>query len=488
MSLARSFIFLTLAEILFNISGYIVHSAAGRILSIADYGRYSLIVTLSIMVVTLIGQGIPISMSKYLSQYYEKKPELVSVIKRKGLILQSILIGAITILFFVCAPLIAKLLKDETLTPLFRLSAFILPMYAIDSLYFYYLTGIHQFNFQSFLKIMRSILRITVIVGMIYVWKIQGAIGGYIAVPFLVFLIALIADWFWISKKFPRYNSEISFDWKKLASYAWPITLFMIFYEVLISLDLYFIKSILESDHETGIYNSALIIARIPYYLFYALTIILLPSVSKSTAENNNKKAGQLIYNSIRFMFIILVPIVILLSVYAAPAINFVFGAKYLEAVASLQILSYGIGFLTIFYVLSFALNGAGLAKVPMWTACAGMILNAILNYIFIQRYGIIGSAIATSISSLAVMIVGIIYTNKYFTNLFRLKDTIKIIGSGIILYLASFLFPPHNLLFIVWSLVLTLIYLASLYFLKEINPKDIDVLKALFHKKPKNI
>jgi len=487
MNIARSFIFLTFAEILFNLSGYVVHSAAGRLLTPAEYGRYGLIVTLSIMVVTLIGNGIPISMSKYLSQHYDQKPELVPVIKRKGLILQSVLIGGITLLFFLAAPLIAKLLRDETLTPLFRLSAFILPMYAIDSLYFYYLTGIHEFNFQSFLKISRSLLRVTVIVGLIYFWKVKGSIIGYIIVPFSVFLIAWAYDTLKLSKKFPRYSSTISFDWKKLAAYAWPITLFMIFYEILISLDLYFIKSLLGSDHATGIYNSALLLARIPYYLFYALTIILLPSVSKSTAEKNHQKTGKLIHDSLRFMFIILVPIVILLSVYAAPAIDFVFGKEYAEAVPSLQILAFGLGFLTIFYVLSFALNGAGLAKVAMKTAFWGMLLNAVLNYFFIKQYGILGSAIATSISSFSVMFFSIAYTNKNFGNLFRVSDAIKIISSGVILYLASLLFPPHNLLFILWSIILTLIYFISLYILKEIKPEDIEIFKSLLRNKKKN-
>lgn len=484
-SLARSFLWLTIAEVLFNLSGYVVHSGAGRLLTPEDYGRYGLIVTLSIMVITLIGNGVPIAMSKYLSEYSEKRPELVPIIKRQGFFLQCAIIGFIMLLFYFITPLLSRLLHDETLIPLFRLSIFILPTYAFDTYYFYYLTGIHEFNFQSFLKILRSVLRATLIIGMIYLWQIKGAINGYIYTSLAVFLAAWIGDSILNRGRFPRVLNA-RFDWKKLLNYAWPITLFMIFYEVLISLDLYFIKAITQSDYQTGIYNSALLIARIPYYLFYALTIILLPSVSKHTADENHEEARQIVTQSLRFMMMILVPLITLIAIYSAPTINFIYGAKYLEAVPSLQILTFGVGFLTIFYVLSFALNGAGKNIIPMWTAFGGMILNAILNYFFILRFGIVGSAIATSISSLAVMIISVYHSHLYFRGIIKLAPTLKMLFAAGVMYLVSFLFPAHSLIFVVWSLLLAGIYFGALYLLREIKEEDLIIVKKIFTRKAK--
>ncbi len=484
MSLAKSFIWMTLAEVLFNISGYVVHSGAGRILSPADYGRYGLIVTLSIIIIALIGNGIPISMSKYLSEAAEKNPELISVIKRKGFYLQAIIIALIMVIFFVFTPIISKFLKDDSLTPLFRISIFILPAYAIDTFYFYYLTGIHKFNFQSVLKLIRSILRMTIILGMIYLWKLEGAIFGYIAVPFIVFLIAWIYDKMKYSKNYPKYDNKISFDWKKLLNYAWPITLFMIFYEVLISLDIYFIKSILEDDYQTGIYNSALMIARIPYYLFYALSIIILPSISKSISQNNHEKARKLISQSLRLLFIILTPLSVLMAVYSNRIINFVFGVEYISATVSLQILVFGIGFLTIFYILSFALNGAGIVKTPMWIALGGMILNAILNYFFIHYWGITGSAVAMTITSFIVMAFSLIYTSKHFKNIFSFKDIFFISIGGIILFFVAKMIPFNNFTFIPLGIIFSLLFFTLIYWFKIINKSDLQFVIQEFRRK----
>jgi len=485
-SLARSFLWLTIAEVFFNISGYVVHSGAGRILSPADYGRYGLIVSFTIMVITLVGNGIPISMSKYLSEIYAAKPEMVPVIKRTGLILQLIVIASISLIFYLAVPLMSYLLGDATLTPLFRLSIFILPAWAIDSFYFYYLTGIHQFNLQAGLKILRSIFRVTIIIGLIFLYGLNGSIAGYIFVPFLVFLAAWIADTFWISKKFPPLRKNLNFDWKKMVKYAWPVTLFMIFYQVLISLSMYFVKAVTHSDYLAGIYNSAFLISQIPYFLFYALTIILLPSVSESTAQNDASKTRNIVTQSLRVMIMLLVPIVILLNTYAGSVIRFIYGEKYLEATLSLQILAFGIGCLTIFYILCFALNGAGKNRIAMWIAFLGMLMNAILNYILISAYGIVGSAIATSITSFVIMLVSLIYSHRYFQGIFSNITLVKMATAGIIMYSASLMLPSKNLIFFVWSILLVIVYFFLLYIFKEIKESDINIIRNIIKNKEK--
>ena len=136
--LAKSFFWVLISEILYNLSGYIVHSGMGRVLGPADYGRYGIVVTLSTMIIILIGNGIPTAMSKYLSENFEKNPGLIPVIKRKAAFLQTILIGTVFLIFYFSSPLIALLLKDETLTSLFKISAFIIPSFALASFYFFY--------------------------------------------------------------------------------------------------------------------------------------------------------------------------------------------------------------------------------------------------------------------------------------------------------------------------------------------------------------
>lgn len=490
-NLAKSALWVTISEIIFNLSGYIIHSFVGRILGPADYGRYGLVVTLTTMVIILIGNGIPTAMSKYISEIFENNAPLVKKIKKQTILLQTILIGSITVLFFVSAPLISKILGDPSLTKLFRISTLIIPAFAMASFYFSYYTGLHKFNIQSILKTLRSIIKVVAIISLAYFYKVEGSIIGYVAAPFLVFVVAFFIDKLYID---PRLKEKIKtseeknpdFDCKKLVNYAWQVIVFFLAYELFISIDLYLVKGILKDDYLTGIYNAALTVGRIPYYIFYALTVILLPVVSKSTFENNKEKTREIIGQSLRFMIILLVPSVILMAQFSIPIIKIFFSTKYIDAALPMEILVYGVGFLTIFYVMSFVMNGAGKTKIPMIISAVGVVANSVLNYFLIKKYGLIGSAIATSATSFLVMLSMIYFLFREFGNLIKMKSLLKIFFSGIFVFFASLLFPKEEIFSIFWSIILFAFYLFILYILKELKKEDLKLLRSMVLRKKK--
>lgn len=506
-NLAKSALWVTISEIIFNLSGFVIHSVVGRILGPADYGRYGLVVTLTTMVIILIGNGIPTAMSKYISEIYDTNPRLVGIIKRQAIILQSILIGTITIIFFLLAPVISKILGDPTLTPLFQISTLIIPAFALASFYFSYYTGLHEFNIQSVLKTLRSVFKIITIIGLAYFFRVPGSILGYSAAAFLVFIIAISIDKLKISKKLQnsvetRYSAsnsasnfkthdraslpEPQFDWRKLVNYAWQIVIFFLAYELLISIDLYLVKGILHDDYLTGIYNASLTVGRIPYYIFYALTVILLPVISKSTSENNHKKTAEIINQSLRLMLILLVPSVILMSVYSRPIIKIFYSDKYIDAAYPMSILVWGVGFLTIYYVFCFVMSGAGRVKKPMIISIVGLAINTALNYILIKKYGITGSAVATSITSAIITFIMLYYIWKDFGVTISLKSFLKIAFAGVIMYGASFIFDKGEFIFLLWSAILFSLYLAILIILREVKKEDLSVFLNILKKKKK--
>lgn len=483
-SIAKSAIWVTLSEVIFNLSGFAIHSALGRFLGPSDYGRYGLVITLTTMVIILIGNGIPTAMSKYISEYFEKDAGMVKKIKRQAILLQSGIIGGITIIFYFSVPLICRALGDLTLIPLFRLSTLIIPTFAAASFYFSYYTGLHKFGVQATLKMLRSIFRIIFVITLAYFWKVEGSIVGYIAAPFAVFLVAYGIDIFKISPLFANKETSDEFDWRKLFGYAWQIVIFFLAYELLISIDLYLVKAIMQNDTLTGIYNAALTVGRIPYYVFYAMTIFLLPMISKSTSEKNHEKTSQILSASLRIMLLLLVPMIILMSVFAKPILIDFYGATYAQAAPAMAILEYGVGFLTVFYVMTFAINGAGKTKITMLMSIFGFLVNAILNYILIKKYGLIGSATATTITSFLIMLSMLYYLWKDFKVSINLKSLFKTILAGILMFGVSTFFSQGEIAFIFWSIILFAFYLFILFLLGEIKKEDIIFLKNILSKK----
>lgn len=490
-NLARSTFWVTISEIIFNVSGFIIHSIVGRMLGPSDYGRYGIVITLTTMIIILIGNGIPTAMSKYLSEVFETNPPMVRVIKKQAIILQTIIIAVITFLFYLSTPLIGIILHDQTIVPLFQISTWIIPTFAMASFYFSYYTGLHEFNIQSLLKTLRSIFKIVFIIGLAYLYKVPGSINGYTISTLVLFAAGAWIDKFIVAKKLDSREKELHlentnpvFEWRKLVDYAWQIIIFFLAYELLISIDLYLVKGILQDDHLTGLYNASLTLGRMPYYIFYALTVVLLPVISKTTSANDHEKTTEIISQSLRLMMILLIPSIILMSIYARPLIKIFYGQKYIDAAAPMSILVWGVGFLTIFYVFCFIMSGAGKVRIPMVLSMIGLIINTILNYVLIKKFGIMGSATATSITSAIITFLMLYYVAKDFGVVMSLKSLLKMSLAGAVMYAASFLFNRGEFVFMLWSVILFIFYLLILYFLREIKKADVDIIRQLVARK----
>lgn len=488
-NLAKSALWVTVSEIIFNLSGFIIHSILGRVLGPSDYGRYGIIITLTTMIIILIGNGIPTAMAKYLSEYFETDPRMVRKIKRQAVILQTLIIGAITLIFYLSAGLISRLLGDETLAPLFRLSTLIIPTFAMASFYFSFYTGLHRFSTQATLKSFRSLFKVILVVVLAIFFGLEGSIAGYFIAPFLVFLIAFSIDQFKVSPELKKrsetsVSAEAIFPWQKLFNYAWQVVVFFLAYELLISIDLYLVKALLKDDALTGVYNAALTVGRIPYYIFYAMTVFLLPMVSRSTAQNNLPETQKILAQALRIILILLVPMIILLSIFAKPVLALLYGTDFAGGAQAMSILVFGVGFLTLFYVLSFAMNGAGKTKTSMAIATFGVLINAALNYFFILRSGIVGSAIATTIASFLVMSVMLFYLRRDFGVAFQLRSVLRVALAGFHIYIFSLLIPLGSNLFILESLILLAVYFGFLWILREIKKEDLSILQNIIARK----
>lgn len=489
---SRSLVWLTVSEIVYNLAAYVVHSVVGRILGPADYGRYGLVVTFTTMIIILIGNGIPTAMSKYLSEVLEKNPERIEAIKRRTAILQALIIGAVTAIFFLVSPLIATLLHDPSLTRLFQLSSLIIPAFAAASFYHYYLIGLHLFRLQAIVKIIRSFARVGCIALAAMYFGLSGAVAGYVLAPLLTFIAVVLIDELYIKQHLRlgerAIGAEFHFPAKTLLSYAGPLTLFLVFYELILTLDLYFVKALLQDDHLTGLYNAAITVGRIPYYLFAALAMIMLPAISKTTAERNGWETTSLIEKSLRLLAFILFPLVTLLSVYANEILHFFYGNRYNGAAAAMQVFAIGVGFLTVFYVLAFALNGAGLVRIPLRLTFVGFLGMIALNYALIPPFGIVGAALATTIVSGILMLAILVYTEIHFRAKLSTKLFLVSLASAIsIAFLAIYIFPRGPWIFLFSSALLTMLYYGALRLAGELKDDDITLLFKVFRKKRHN-
>ncbi len=405
MKTARATVLLVIAEGVFTLSGYIVSAALGRILGVADYGRYALVISLTTLVTVLAGRAIPTAMARYLGRSVAARRSIV----RMAAILQGGFILFLTTAFYFSAPLIARGLGDDSLRPLLHTSALIIPAFALSSFHVSYFNGLKHFGAQAILKISRGIFRGIWIITLGALFGVVGAISGAIIAPLSVAVIAQIID----RVTTPLANSGTeSFPARTLLRYAASFAVFTAVYELYLRTDIYLIKAMIGQDSAVGLYSAAMTVAMIPYYLSTAVALMLFPTIATADA----KRRGNVLTHVLQLLAVILPGSALLMALYATPLLTLLFGSSFSDGAPLLVALLPGMIFGTLFYVLSAALNAADAMRVTSTLTLLGIAIIVTANSLFLKDGGTIVAAIAFSGSGIFLGVCALLAVRVLFS------------------------------------------------------------------------
>ena len=470
--MSKGTLYLTIANVIFLLCGYAIHLGLGRYLGPASYGTFGVVLTLMNTVTLVLTSGFPDAASKYIA---EDNAKLSSII-RSSRTIQAVLSIPLFALYFGLAGTIANALHDPGLTRYIRISALAIPLYALYQVYSSgYLNGLRRFGQQAKVLILSSLVRVGVAFGLIYLLElgIEGAILGYLAAAALGLILA---------RQFlgsvPKDSA--TFEWRKLISFGVPAMLFAITLFLMMSIDLFAVKAICRSDNATGYYTAATTIAKAPYYILGGLPLTLLPVISMSTSMNNRGLTTIYISQSIRYMLILVVPCTFLISATSGDLFSLIYTSGYVEAAKPLELLVFGIAFLTVFLVLSQIIIASGKPRVAFGIALTSLAIDITLNITLIPRYGLVGAAWATTLTALVGMIAAALYVFRRFKTLVSAKSFIKICLAALAVYVVALKLPIPSVSLPFVYVGLLAIYFALLLLMREIGKKDFETLKQI--------
>ena len=469
--MARGTLYLMLSNALFALVGYIIHFWLGRQLGPIDYGAFGVVLYLMTTVNLLLTSGIPQSASKHIAEDNSRIDGIIRETNKIQLVFSIVIFG----LYLGLSGVIADALGDASLTPYIRISALAIPTYAIYSVYNTgYLNGLRRFGRQAISITGVSLAKVALIVILVSIGlDIQGAIIGYVASAIVGFFLA----WRFLG---PRVKNQPKFDWKKLASFGLPATLFAAGFFLLMSIDLFVIKAIITNEAEVGYYTSASTISKLPFYLFTGLAMALLPSISKAIASNATDLTNDYINQSLRYLLMLLVPGVLLISATSENLVTLVYSSQYIEAGESLSILAFGTGLLTIFYVIAHIIMGAGKPRIVLVIALIAVGICLTLNILLIPEYGLSGAAWATTITGIICTVITVTYILFRFRTLMSLLSIARIALASVAIYLLAYFvsIPPAWLPLLYIGLLA--LYGGLLILTRELTNKDLLVVKGL--------
>lgn len=175
----------------------------------------------------------------------------------------------------------------------------------------------------------------------------------------------------------------------------------------------------LSTIHEVGIYSLGIHIAEQLWQIPFAISIVLF---SRTANIKDQSLMTESTVSLARLSFVLIFVLSLIAILIAPYFIPLVFGIDFTASVEILQFILPGVIILVIFRVISGQLAGMGKPQLAVYVFLPALIINVILNFFLIPKYGGKGAAIASNISyTLGTLGYWIIYTKVVKISFFEI-------------------------------------------------------------------
>jgi len=463
----RGTLLLMIGQIVFVLSGYAVNIVLSRTLGVEQYGLFGVVMSVLVWVELSVIVGIPTALQKFIGENSEQAHTL----RRVAFDLQWKYAALIFFLFFAATGMIAKILNEDRLAFYLRVASADIVLYALYRLFVNVHNGMRNFGRQAITSIVYALGKMGSI--FLLVWQGMAVVGALIGNALGSALGLLSA----VAMKSNIQPAQYAFEKTRMIRYAVPIIVFTLLINLFLSVDLWFVQAYLDST-AAGYYVAASTIAKAPYFLFLALSFTLLPSLANARKSEDTQRAGTLILQSTRILLGCLALMATLVMSSSGSLIELLFTELYAPAEPILNILICGLSFLTVFMVFATMLNVDDRPAIAVWI-CAGVgVANLGLNLWWVPRFGAIGAAWATTLSTF----VGMLWSGAMVWQKFGIVVSLRTVGrvgiAAVVAYALGVRMPSALSMLVLKYALMTGVFGAVLYFSGEVRSEDISRMK----------
>ena len=318
-------------------------------------------------------------------------------------------------------------------------------------------------------------------------FKTSSILFSYILGLLISLIIALIVCKKLIPELFRKdnlKNRDKKIIKRDLLRYSLPLMFFGLIESIFFWTDSFMIGYFKDATN-VGIYNAAVPIAALVLIASELFMQLFLPLINRQYGENNIGLIKSLSKQIGKWIFIVNLPLVLLIILFPGAFINILFGAEYLVGIFTLKILIIGFLFSSIFAISNRLIVMTGRSKVVMKDIMFTAILNVVLNFLLIPKYGINGAAIATTISLITVSMIFAYQANSYLSILPIRRKLVNAVSAVIIpsvlLYIISQnLAEPSLFKLALIGIFYILLYILFLFSFKALDKEDLLIISQL--------
>lgn len=454
-----------------NIGGRLLRAIiiiyAARVLGAEGWGVFSYAITITTVLTLFVDIGINNILMREVAKTknIEERSEILSTSLWLKIILLAL--GVFVVIFI--APLFTKIQAAKTILPIVSL---ILVFDTLREFGLSLIRGIEKMEMEAGLFILTNIAIVAFGFALLY---FSPTIISFTFSYALGTGVGAIATFLVIKKYIKRllfgFSSRLI---KYILASAWPFAISGILGMLMLNADI-IILGWLRSPQEIGFYSAATRIVQLLYILPGVLGASTLPIFSR-LANRDNQKMRLLIEQLLLVLFLVSLPMALGGIILGKQIMSFIFGGGYEPGAIPFQIL---MATLLIDYpavILSFAIFSYNRQKELIAYSALGGIINIILDFLLIPKFGLAGCASAT----LAAQLIsnGYLWRTIKRINYFQVLPYLKkVIGSSAIMAIIVFMLLWKGLGVLAIIGISMGSYFCCLYLFKEPILKEIKSL-----------
>ncbi len=185
----------------------------------------------------------------------------------------------------------------------------------------------------------------------------------------------------------------------------------------------------MKGDESVGYYTVAIKIKTILVSVITSLGTVLLPRISFYMEKGMGEEFKRTIRNSLEFVVLMALPLVIFFSVEAENTILLLSGRAYIASVGPMVIIMPTVLLIGLSNVTGIQiLVPVNKEKYTVLSTIVGAIINLIFNFTFIPVYGASGAALGTVVAEFVVLCIQLPFVKDEIREAVRWKDYFKIV------------------------------------------------------------
>lgn len=342
--------------------------------------------------------------------------------------------------------------------------------------------GIYQVRLNSFIgvivEIVTSLLSATLLLWM--VWNRKPLVYFIMLQAFSIAPQAIVN--YIIAERHigikPKFKFKIDI-WKVLLRESAPIFFGSIFVTINMRIDQVIIYSMLDTA-SLGQYAAIVKLVEGINFVPAAFMASLFPLMCRTYNESYDKFLA-LYARACKYLVIMVMPIVVIVSLFPEQILFILYGQKYLPAADAMRVLIWSELFIFLSCAHSGAIMAAGLQKELVVFYPIGTLVNVVMNLVLIPRIGIVGASIATLNSFGGILLFTQYIKPKLrpYMNIYLLSIWKPLIISIIIISVVMLI----KLTLLSGSIFTVSAYVILVLLLKVIDNDDLIILKSIFNR-----